>query len=432
MSAGVEPQMATEQAGRGAAAGGPDRLRLAAAGSSPRRPIAKLVIIAILAIWPFFYQDLYTLSWMTFAGLSLMVVVSVYLIIAQAGQLSFGHAAFYGVGAYTASILSVRYNVPTLLALVIGAALAGVIALVIGRPVLKLRYFYLALATIGLGIIFGVIVVQAAGITGGTLGLAPVPPLDLFGFKIDTYFRQYYLVWIVALLILLFTERALGMRVGRALRAIATSEIAAETLGVRTANWKLIAFVASAVFCAIAGGLYAFVLSAITPVGVRLQRRHPPDHHDADRRRRVHLGRPRGRRAHDVDLQQPLRHPAVERRHLLGHHDPPPAVPADGHHRPVHEAAAGERQERLPPAEPRRDHRLRGRGRDRGLHRRLRDAGRAADLRPGAHPGRDPGRGRLRHAHRRAAGATPAPGARSCSRSRASRSTSADCARSTR
>ena len=236
------------------------RGRLFSAGT-----VAKLVIIAILAIWPFFYQDLYTLSWMTFAGLSLMVVVSVYLIIAQAGQLSFGHAAFYGVGAYTAAILSIRYDVPTLLALVAGAALAGLIALVVGRPVLRLRYFYLALATIGLGIIFGVIVVQAAGVTGGTLGLAPVPPLDLFGFTIDTYFRQYYMVWIVALLILLFTERALGMRVGRALRAIATSEIAAETLGVRTANWKLIAFVASAVFCAVAGGLYAFVLAAITP-----------------------------------------------------------------------------------------------------------------------------------------------------------------------
>ncbi len=226
---------------------------------------AKLGIIAILAVWPFVYQDLFTLSWMTFAGLSLMVVVSVYLIIAQAGQLSFGHAAFYGVGAYTASILSIRYHTPTLLALLAGAALAGVIALVIGRPVLRLRYFYLALATIGLGIIFSVIVVQAAGVTGGTLGLAPVPPLSLFGFSIDTYLRQYYLVWIVALLMLLFTERALGMRVGRALRAIATSEIAAETLGVRTANWKLIAFVVSAIFCAIAGALYAFTLAAITP-----------------------------------------------------------------------------------------------------------------------------------------------------------------------
>ncbi len=219
----------------------------------------------MLAVWPFFYQDLYTLSWMTFAGLSLMVVVSVYLIIAQAGQLSFGHAAFYGVGAYTAAILSLKYNVPTLLALLAGAALAGVIAVVIGRPVLRLRYFYLALATIGLGIIFSALIVEARGVTGGTLGLAPVPPLDLFGFKVDTYMRQYYVVWIVALLILLFTERALGMRVGRALRAVATSEIAAQTLGVRTANWKLVAFVASAIFCAIAGALYAFTLAAITP-----------------------------------------------------------------------------------------------------------------------------------------------------------------------
>ena len=430
MSSGVEPQAAVEQAATAQqlTAQAPARRR----GFFSAATAAKLVIIAILAVWPLLYQDLYTLSWMTFAGLSLMVVVSVYLIIAQAGQLSFGHAAFYGVGAYTASILSIRYGVPTLLALLAGAALAGVIALVIGRPVLRLRYFYLALATIGLGIIFSVIVIQAAGITGGTLGLAPVPPLDLFGFKIDTYFRQYYLVWIVALLILLFTERALGMRVGRALRAIATSEIAAETLGVRTANWKLIAFVASAVFCAIAGALYAFVLAAITPSAFAFSAAILPIIMMLIGGGGSIWGGPRGRRADDVDLQQPLGHPAVERRHLLGHHDPPPPVPADGHHRPVHEAAAGERQERVPPAEPRRDDRVRGGGRDRGFHRRLRDAGRAAGLRAGAHPGRDPGRGRLRHAHRRARGATPAPGARSFSGSRASRSTSADCARSTR
>jgi len=249
------------------------RVEQPAAQAPPRREnrfvsaalVAKLAVIAVLAVWPFFYSDLYTLSWMTFAGLSLMVVVSVYLIIAQAGQLSFGHAAFYGVGAYTAAILSMKYNVPTFVALLAGAALAGVIAVVVGRPVLRLRYFYLALATIGLGIIFSALIVEARGVTGGTLGLAPVPPLDLFGFKVDTYMRQYYVVWIVALLILLFTERALGMRVGRALRAVATSEIAAQTLGVRTANWKLVAFVASAIFCAIAGALYAFTLAAITP-----------------------------------------------------------------------------------------------------------------------------------------------------------------------
>jgi len=135
MSARVEPQAAQAL---------PRRRFLSAA------TIAKLAVVAVLAVWPFVYKDLYTLSWMTFAGLSLMVVVSVYLMIAQAGQLSFGHAAFYGVGAYTASILAIKYNVPTLLALLAGAALAGVIAVVIGRPVLRLRYFYLALATIGL------------------------------------------------------------------------------------------------------------------------------------------------------------------------------------------------------------------------------------------------------------------------------------------
>ena len=77
--------------------------------------------------------------------------------------------------------------------------------------------------------------------------------------------RQYYVVWIVAILILLFTDRALKYRFGRSLRAIATSEIAASTLGVRTANWKLVAFVVSAIFCGLAGGLFAFVSVAIMP-----------------------------------------------------------------------------------------------------------------------------------------------------------------------
>ena len=308
---------------------------------------AKLAVVAVLAVWPFFYQDLYTLSWMTFAGLSLMVVVSVYLIIAQAGQLSFGHAAFYGVGAYTAAILSMKYNVPTL-SRCWPARRSRVIAVVIGRPVLRLRYFYLALATIGLGIIFSALIVEARGVTGGTLGLAPVPPLDLFGFKIDTYFRQYYLVWIVALLILLFTERALGMRVGRALRAIATSEIAAQTLGVRTANWKLVAFVASAIFCAIAGALYAFTLAAITPGAFAFGAAILPIIMMLIGGGGSIWGGLVGAVLMTWLSNYALGHAAVEWGHLRGDHDPPAPVPADGHHGAVHEAAPGQRQDRVP------------------------------------------------------------------------------------
>ena len=305
MSAGVEPQVAADQA---------VAVQQPAAPTAPARrgrflsaaTIAKLAIIAILAIWPFLYQDLYTLSWMTFAGLSLMVVVSVYLIIAQAGQLSFGHAAFYGVGAYTASILSIRYNVPTLLALVIGAVLAGLIALVIGRPVLRLRYFYLALATIGLGIIFSVIVIQAAGVTGGTLGLAPVPPLDLFGFKIDTYFRQYYLVW--------DRPRPAHPAVHGTRPRHARGARPACNRDERDRRRRRSA-------CAPPTGSSSPSSSALssapsparcTPsfcgdhaLGVRLQRRHPADHHDARSVAAVHLGRPDRRRADDV-IEQPV------------------------------------------------------------------------------------------------------------------------------
>ena len=234
-------------------------------GAARQRGLAlKLLTLAVLAAWPLLYRDDYTLSWMTTAGLYLMLVVCVQLIIAQAGQLSFGHAAFYGIGAYTAALLSIKAHWPTLLALLAAPVVTGVVALIVGRPVLKLKYFYLALATIGLASICSVIVVQAT-VTGGELGLAPVPTLDIFGFQVGTYLRQYYVVWIVAMVILLLTQRALRLRLGRSLRAIATSEVAASTLGMRTANWKLAAFVAGAVYCGFAGALFAFVFSAVSP-----------------------------------------------------------------------------------------------------------------------------------------------------------------------
>jgi branched-chain amino acid transport system ATP-binding protein len=227
--------------------------------------LLKLLLVAILFAWPLLYSSAYGLRVMTTGGLYTIITIAVVIILGQAGQLSFGHSAFYGIGAYSAALLTVKLSVPTLVALVVGALVAGVIALIVGRPVLKLRYFYLALATIGLGQIFLVLVTQLRSITGGPTGLAPIPRLDIFGFAVNTNLRQYYLVWIVAVIVILFIDRALKYRAGRAFRAIATSEIASSSLGVRTANWKLLAFVSSAVICGLAGGLYAFVTMAVDP-----------------------------------------------------------------------------------------------------------------------------------------------------------------------
>jgi ABC-type branched-subunit amino acid transport system ATPase component/ABC-type branched-subunit amino acid transport system permease subunit len=233
-----------------------------------RATVMKVVLVVVLLAWPLLYKGLTdtnsALTIMTQAGLYAILTLSVGLVLGQAGQLSFGHIAFYGIGAYTCGLLVAKVHVPTLAAWFIGAAAAGVVALLIGRPVLRLRYFYLALATMGLGQIFLAVVFQW-GWGGGSTGFGPVAPLNLFGFHFDDQIRQYYLVWVVVILILLFLARLLKYRSGRALRALAVSEIASSALGVRNANWKLTAFVANAVFCGFAGGLFAFVYGAVSP-----------------------------------------------------------------------------------------------------------------------------------------------------------------------
>jgi ABC-type branched-subunit amino acid transport system ATPase component/ABC-type branched-subunit amino acid transport system permease subunit len=227
--------------------------------------VLKALLVLILLAWPLLYPSGYAMKIMTTAGLYAIVTIAVIIVFGQAGQLSFAHSAFYGMGAYVAAVLTTKASFPTLAALVGAALVPGIIAFVVGRPVLKLRYFYLALASIGLGQIFLVLVEQLRGVTGGQTGLAPVPNLSVLGFSFATSVHRYYLVWMVAVIILLFTARALKYRVGRAFRAIATSEIASSTLGLRTANWKLLAFVTSAIICGIAGGLFAFVNMAVTP-----------------------------------------------------------------------------------------------------------------------------------------------------------------------
>jgi len=239
--------------------------RLAAFSRSHYVTIGKVIFVAALLIWPLVYKNLYAMSTMTTAGLFAILTIGVGVILGQAGQLSFGHSAFYGIGAYTTGLLCVKVGWPTLAALAAGTVAPGIIALIIGRPVLKLRYFYLALATIGLGQIFTVVITQLRNTTGGVNGFPGVPSLSLFGFTLGSFLRQYYMVWIVVLVILLLIQRGLKYRLGRSLRAIATSEIASSTLGIRTANWKLLAFVVSAVICGLAGGLFAFVTGSVSP-----------------------------------------------------------------------------------------------------------------------------------------------------------------------
>ena len=226
--------------------------------------IAKILLVVILLLVPLFVKSNYGLNVMTQAGLYAIITLTVGLVLGQAGQLSFGHSAFYGIGAYAAGLLNWKYGIPPFACFLIGGAAGGLVALIVGRPVLKLRYFYLALATMGLGQIFLAVVYEVKQ-WGAANGFGPVDPLKLFGFEFTGFVRKYYLIWIFCIVVLLFLARLLNNRSGRALRALNVSEIASSTLGVRNPNWKLAAFVFGGAVCGLCGGLFGFVYTAVDP-----------------------------------------------------------------------------------------------------------------------------------------------------------------------
>lgn len=199
------------------------------------------------------------------AGLNVILAVGLNLLMGYAGQISLGHAAFFGIGAYASAILTTRYGVPPWLALSVGLISAGLIAWLLARPILRLHGHYLAMATLGFGIIIHVIMVQATGWTGGPDGLTGIPPLILLGWAVDSDQRWYLVIMAAALLAIGLSLNLVDSRVGRALRAVRGSEFAARMMGIDTARAKTQVFVVSALFAAFAGSLFAHQQGFVSP-----------------------------------------------------------------------------------------------------------------------------------------------------------------------
>jgi branched-chain amino acid transport system ATP-binding protein len=230
-----------------------------------QRFLARGGMFLVLLAWPLLYHNAYALSNMKTAGLYALMALGTNLIMGQAGQLSFGSLAFAGIGGYTAALTSVRLHWPPLAGLALGIVLACAVAVVVGKPVLRLRLYFLALATMALVTIFTVVVATWRSLTYGSSGVPGIPWLSLGITTFDSYFKQYYFVWIVVIVVLLVCEAAMRSRVGRALHALAVNETAASSLGIDCPAWKLRAFVASAAICGLGGGLWVLFLSSATP-----------------------------------------------------------------------------------------------------------------------------------------------------------------------
>jgi branched-chain amino acid transport system permease protein len=223
-----------------------------------------LFALVVAAIAVFMDHDYYY-TLLNFIGIYALLVVGLNLLLGYAGQISLGHAAFFGLGAYTSGILTATYGVNPWLALVAGLAVSGTAAFLIGIPALKLRGYYLAMATLGFGIIIYIILNEAQGLTGGPSGLTGIPSLSLAGLALNTPRRLYLLIWITLGIMLALSANLVNSRTGRAIRALHFSEAGAESLGVDTFRLKLKIFVWSALYASLAGSLYAHTMNFIAP-----------------------------------------------------------------------------------------------------------------------------------------------------------------------
>ncbi len=224
-----------------------------------------LIIVTVLIIFPFLARgNEYLVTILVFLGINAIVAMGLCLFIGYAGQISLGHAAFFGIGAYSSGILTVKYSFPPIWGIILGIVLAGGIAYLVGRPTLRLKGHYMAVATLGIGEIFYIIFNELIPLTGGPSGLSGIPSLTLGGNSLEGI-KFFYLVWILLLILLIFSLNLINSRIGRAWRAIHGSELAALTLGVDVARYKLQIFILSAIYAALAGSLYAHFVTFISP-----------------------------------------------------------------------------------------------------------------------------------------------------------------------
>jgi branched-chain amino acid transport system permease protein len=225
----------------------------------------ELFYLLTLLFLPLIWSDPLFHHLMVLAGIHGILALGLTLFLGYAGQISLGHAAFFGIGSYTTAILTTRYGVPSFFAFWTSGLIASFFAYLIGKPILKLKGYFLALATLGFGEIFLVLVRESPNLTGGVIGIFDIPFFSFAGFIFDTYLKQYYLIWGVLVGLVLFSKNLIRSKMGRAFLAVASSEDGASAVGIDVARIKLGVFVIGAAFAGLSGSLFASVMSTANP-----------------------------------------------------------------------------------------------------------------------------------------------------------------------
>jgi len=222
------------------------------------------LLAGVIVLLPLVMRNNYFYEIAILVALNAIVCVGLNLLIGYAGQISLGHAGFFALGGYGSALLAGTAGWPVWASLPFAVAAVGVLALLVGRPTLRLRGHYLAMATLGLGVIVSIVLSTEDKLTGGPDGLS-VPPIVLFGWTVQGEHTWYAIVGAALVGTVWLALNLIESPAGRALRALHGSEVAAQTLGIDAARHKLRVFVISAVLAALAGALMAHYAGFITP-----------------------------------------------------------------------------------------------------------------------------------------------------------------------
>jgi branched-chain amino acid transport system permease protein len=214
---------------------------------------------------PFWTPNPYVLHILIMAGVFTVLALSLNLLLGYTGQLSLGHAAFFGIGAYTSALLALRLDWPFWAGLPAGVLAAGIAGWAIGRLALKLRGAYFVLVTISFAGVVSLVSVNWMELTNGPLGLPGVPAPELGPWSFRTKPAYYYLVLAASALSYLVCHRLVHSRVGRALVALRENEPLAESVGVDATRYLVVAAVVSAGLAGMAGSLYAHYTRFVSP-----------------------------------------------------------------------------------------------------------------------------------------------------------------------
>ncbi|MGO4740742.1 branched-chain amino acid ABC transporter permease [Bosea sp. 2KB_26] len=236
-----------------------------------RTPLLLLLFVLAWALAPQLLSR-HLIDLFVFAGLFTIGGLGVGLLLGQCGIVNLAQALFYGIGAYSSAYVTVQLGLPSSAGFLAGMVVSALIAVAVGWPILRLTGFFLALATLALSLIGNVLFFEWDWLTGGTLGIGGIPKLSIFGFAFDTPERIYYLVWPVAILVLLLADNLVRGRPGLAMRAMRDAAPAAEVLGVDMHILKTAMFVICAILGSLAGSLFAHYVSYISVQSFTVER----------------------------------------------------------------------------------------------------------------------------------------------------------------